>query len=86
MQILVFWTLSIVQSLFKNNVGNMDQQDCNNFFTTSTALDPPSSYNGGGSQQHSSFLGRLGHEEGLQFSHESVEEAYAYRSLSTFQF
>jgi hypothetical protein len=23
--------------------GNMDQQDCNNFFTTSTALDPPSS-------------------------------------------
>jgi hypothetical protein len=59
--------------------GHMDQQDCRNFFTTSTALDLPTN------SQWKWILGLLGHEAESKTGQESVLETYPYWSFSALQ-
>jgi hypothetical protein len=59
--------------------GHMHQQDCRNFFTTSTALDLPSN------SQWKLILGPIGHEAGSKIGHASVLETYPYWSLFALQ-
>jgi hypothetical protein len=59
--------------------GHMDQQDCSNFFTTSTASDLPSNL------QWKLILGHLGHEAGSKIGHESIPETYLCWPLPALQ-